>query len=130
MLEEEGLFRSNGNNSLAQSLTQAVLRGESLDVWSYQHHLKIADVCQAIKYYLKYAQLIPFAYYPQVEAARVITDPVQLVEYVKGVLQQLDRYHRETLRRFIVFTGRIMEHAAVNKMNCRRDGFWIVIGSE
>ena len=84
------------------------------------------DICQAIKYYLKHSQLIPFAYYPLVEAARLISDPEQLKEYVKGVLQQLDRYHRETLRRFIVFTGRIMEHSDANRMSCRgkREECW------
>ena len=79
------------------------------------------DICQAIKYYLKHCQLIPFALYPQVEAAQLISDPLQLKEYVKGVLRQLDRRHRETLKRFIVFTGRILEHSAVNRMTCRKE---------
>lgn len=115
-LEVKGLFRTNGRDKLAKSLIQAVLRGESLDAWSYQNGLQIEDICQAIKQYLHIVQLIPFSFYAQIEALQSVGDREEVVRTIQQLLSQLEVHHRETLKRFVIFLGRIIEHSAENCM--------------
>uniref|UniRef100_A0A8D8UFY2 Rho GTPase-activating protein 21 n=1 Tax=Cacopsylla melanoneura TaxID=428564 RepID=A0A8D8UFY2_9HEMI len=121
-LEIIGIYRVPGNTAAVSALTEAVNKGLDSSVLAQDPRWSDVNVISSLlKSFFRRLpdSLLTTELYPAFIQADKIENPVQRMNTIKKLVQELPEHHLETLKYILQHLKRVVDNAEVNKMEAR-----------